>query len=115
VPVDEIPSMASPAESPEQKKSNGLRYSTLMLGAFVLMGVALVYVWSHLRMTDLEYKVAEEMNRKEQLQEEQRQLKVEVATLKAPNRIESIVREKLQMTYPQREQVIHLEENGDKR
>jgi hypothetical protein len=31
------------------------------------MGVALVYVWSHLRMTDLEYKVAAEMNRKEQL------------------------------------------------
>jgi len=85
-----------------------------MIGAFVLMGVALVYVWSHLRMTDLEYKVAEEMNRKEQLLEEQRKLKVEVATLKTPNRIESIAREKLKMVYPQREQIIHLE-NGDKR
>ncbi len=85
-----------------------------MIGAFVLMGVALVYVWSHLRMTDLEYKVAAEMNRKEQLLEEQRKLKVEVATLKAPNRIESIAKEKLQMVYPQREQVIHLGEIGDK-
>jgi len=118
MPVGEISSVASPAspaESPEEKTSKGLRYSPLMIGAFILMGVALLYVWSHLRMTDLEYKVAEEMNRKEQLLEEQRQLKVEVATLKAPNRIESIVREKLQMTYPQREQVIHLEESGDKR
>jgi len=66
-------------------------------------------------MTDLEYKVAEEMNRKEKLLEEQRKLKVEVATLKAPNRIDSIARERLQMVYPQREQIIHLGENGDKR
>jgi len=86
-----------------------------MIGAFVLMGVALVYVWSHLRMTGLEYKIAEEMTRKEQLLEEQRKLKVEVATLKAPNRIETIVKEKLKMIYPQREQVIHLGEGGDKR
>jgi len=114
VPAEETPDLTSPPESPEPKPPRGLKYSSLMIGAFVLMGVALVYVWSHLRMTDLEYKVAEEMNRKEQLLEEQRKLKVEVATLKTPNRIESIAREKLKMVYPQREQIIHLE-NGDKR
>jgi len=54
------------------------------------------------------------MNRKEQLLEEQRKLKVEVATLKSPSRIETIVKEKLQMTYPQREQIIHLGESGAK-
>jgi len=33
-------------------------------------------------------------------------LKVELATLRSPQRIETIAREKLQMTYPGREQVI---------
>jgi cell division protein FtsL len=115
LPIDETPDASSPTEAPEQKKARGVKYFPLIIGAFVLMGVALVYVWSHLRMTGLEYKIAEEMNRKEKLLEEQRKLKVEVATLKAPNRIETIVKEKLQMTYPQREQVIHLGESGAKR
>jgi cell division protein FtsL len=113
--VDETTSKTSQTESSDQKKSRGFNYSSLMIGAFVLMGVALVYVWSHLRMTGLENKIAEELNRKEQLMEEQRKIKVEIATLKAPGRIESIAREKLHMVYPQREQVINLRENGDKR
>jgi len=112
--ADETQEKSSPAASPEPKKSKGVKYFPLILGAFVLMGVALVYVWSHLRMTGLDYKIAEEMNRKEQLLEEQRKLKVEVATLKSPSRIETIVKEKLQMTYPQREQIIHLGESGAK-
>jgi len=35
-------------------------------------------------------------------------LKVEVATLKSPRRIESIARTKLGMRYPERDQVIFL-------
>jgi cell division protein FtsL len=72
------------------------------------MAVALVYVWSHIRMTELEYKVAEEMSIKESLLEEQRKLKVEIATLKSPQRLEAIAKEKLQMSYPTRDQVIIL-------
>ncbi|OPY14785.1 MAG: Cell division protein FtsL [Syntrophus sp. PtaB.Bin001] len=115
MPVDETPSKASQTESSDQKKSRGFNYSPLIIGAFVLMGVALVYVWSHLRMTGLEYKIAEEISLKERLLEEQRKIKVEIATLKAPGRIESIAREKLQMVYPQREQVINLREDVGKR
>lgn len=113
--ADETAETPSPEESPEPKRSKGVKYLPLILGAFLLMGVTLVYVWSHLRMTGMEYKIAEEMTRREQLLEEQRKLKVEVATLKAPGRIEAIVKEKLQMTYPQREQIIHLGESGAKR
>ncbi|SEM28850.1 cell division protein FtsL [Syntrophus gentianae] len=115
MPIDETQDMSLPPELPEEEKSKGVKYAPLIIAAFVLMGVALIYVWSHLRMTGLEYKIAEEMTRREQLLEEQRQLKVEIATLKAPNRIETIVKEKLQMIYPQREQIIHLGESVKKR
>ena len=38
----------------------------------------------------------------------QAKLKLELATLKSPQRIETIAREKLLMVYPEREQVILL-------
>jgi cell division protein FtsL len=83
-------------------------YSTWIFIATILMAVLLIYVWSHIHMTELEYQVARELSSKEQLAEEQAKLKVELATLKSPQRIEIIAREKLQMTYPGREQVILL-------
>lgn len=92
----------------EEKVSTELRYSPFIFVTLVLMAVALVYVWSHIRMTELEYMVAEEMTVKEKLSEEQTKLKVEIATLKSPQRIEAIAREKLQMAYPSRDQVIIL-------
>ena len=92
----------------EGERSSGLRYSTFIFVTLVLMAVALVYVWSHIRMTELEYKVAEEMTIKEKLIEEQNKLKVEIATLKSPQRLEAMAKEKLQMTYPTRDQFIIL-------
>lgn len=97
----------------EEKVSSELKYSPFIFVTLVLMAVALVYVWSHIRMTELEYMVAEEMSRKENLLEEQRKLNVEIATLKSPQRIEAIAKDKLQMSYPARDQVILLTNNND--
>ena len=83
-------------------------YSVWIFIATVLMAVQLIYVWSHIHMTELEYQIARELSNKEQSLEEQAKLKLELATLKSPQRIEIIAREKLQMTYPGREQVILL-------
>jgi len=92
----------------EEDPSTRIGYSSWVFIAFVLMAVALVYVWSHIHMTELEYQIARELSEQEHLSEEQKRLKIELATLKSPQRIESIAREKLQMTYPEREQVIVL-------
>ena len=93
----------------EQDRTSGnVGYSTWIFIATVLMAVLLIYVWSHIHMTELEYQVARELSSREQFAEEQAKLKVELATLKSPQRIEIIAREKLQMTYPGREQVILL-------
>jgi cell division protein FtsL len=93
----------------EQDSSSGdAGYSTWIFISTVLMLVLLIYVWSHIHMTELEYQIARELSSREQLIEEQAKLKVELATLKSPQRIETIAKEKLQMTYPGREQVILL-------
>ncbi|MFZ4437401.1 MAG: cell division protein FtsL [Syntrophales bacterium] len=93
---------------PQDDASSHIGYSTWIFIASVLMAVALLYVWSHIHMTELEYQIARELNSREQITEEQRKLKIELATLKSPQRIETIAREKLQMTYPERAQVILL-------
>ena len=85
-----------------------IKYSNFIFVTLVLMAVALFYVWSHIHMTELEYLVAAELSTKEKLVEEQTKLKVEIATLKAPQRLEAIAKEQLQMTYPTRDQVIIL-------
>ncbi|HBH87076.1 MAG TPA: cell division protein FtsL [Syntrophaceae bacterium] len=97
----------------EEKVSAELKYSPFIIVTLVLMAVALVYVWSHIRMTELEYMVAEEMSIKENLLEAQRKLKVEIATLKSPQRIEAIAKDKLHMSYPTRDQVIILTTEDD--
>lgn len=91
-----------------------LRYSPYILVVVVLMAAALLLVWTRLHMTQLEYRVADEMNRKERLLEEQRKLRLEYATLKAPQRIESIAKEKLFMSYPEQGQVIVLKRSEGK-
>jgi cell division protein FtsL len=94
---------------PEDEDASGrIGHSTWIFIASVLMAVALLYVWSHIHMTELEYQIARELSAAEQIKEEQTKLKVELATLKSPQRIETMAREKLQMTYPERTQVILL-------
>jgi cell division protein FtsL len=92
----------------EQKKEAAprLKYSVFLFVAFILMVVAITYVWSHIQMTRLEYQIAEEMTRKEHSLDEQKKLRVEFATLKSPQRIETVAKNSLQMSYPERDQVI---------
>jgi cell division protein FtsL len=96
-----------------KEASFGIKYSTFIIFAIVFMFVALIYVGSHIRMTELEYNIATELNIKEQKLEEQKKLKLEYAMLKSPQRIENIMRSKLQMSYPDNDQVIVLKKSGE--
>jgi len=82
--------------------------SHLIFVALVCMAIALVYVWFHLNITRLNYEIAREMERKGRLTEETRRLKIEIATLKSPHRIEKIALDELGMTYPKKEQEIFV-------
>jgi cell division protein FtsL len=96
-----------------KEASFGIRYSTFIIFAIVFMFVFLIYIGSHIRMTELEYNIATELNLKEQKLEEQKKLKLEYAMLKSPQRIESIMRNKLQMSYPDNDQVIVIKKSGE--
>jgi cell division protein FtsL len=104
----------TPLEGAEQAKQAApkLKYSVFLFVAFVLMAVAITYVWSHVQMTKLEYQIAEEMTRKDQLMDEQRKLKLEQATLKSPQRIEAIAKGSLHLSYPGRDQIIVIKDTG---
>ena len=96
-----------------RETSFGIKYSTFIIVAIVLMFVALIYIGSHTRMTELEYNVAAEISAKEQMLEEQKRLKLEYAMLKSPQRIESLAKSKLQMSYPESDQIIVLKKSGE--
>jgi len=84
------------------------RFSRLIVVALLFMVALLLYVWVRISITNVDYRIAGEMHRREALLEENRKLKIEIATLKSPSRIESIARAKLGMRYPERDQVIFL-------
>jgi cell division protein FtsL len=84
------------------------KYISLLIIVLVLLTASLVFVWSHVRLTELKYHIAKEISVKESLSEENRKLKIEIASLKSPHRLEKIARDKFGMTYPEREQVIFL-------
>lgn len=86
----------------------GLKQVPFFMVICVVMLMPLLYVWPHIRMTELEYRVADEMSVRRRLLEEREKLKIEYATLKSPQRIETLAKERLQMTYPERDQMINL-------
>jgi cell division protein FtsL len=96
-----------------KKTSFGIKYSTFIVVSIVLMFIALIYVGSHIRMTELEYNVAAQLSEKEQKLEEQKKLTLELAMLKSPQRIEGVARNKLHMSYPESNQVIVLKNSGE--
>jgi len=96
-----------------KKTSFGIKYSTFIVVSIVLMFIALIYVGSHIRMTELEYNVAAQLSEKEQKLEEQKKLTLELAMLKSPQRIEGVARNKLHMSYPENNQVIVLKNSGE--
>jgi cell division protein FtsL len=91
-----------------KKKKAQLRFSHFLFATILFMMIALVYVWFHIQTTRLNYQIAEEIHKKETLVEKNRRLKVEIATLKSPQRIETIAGLKLKMCYPKSDQVVFL-------
>lgn len=108
-----VETKAMPRFEEAKENSLGIKYSTFIIFAIVLMFVALIYVGSHIHMTELEYGIATELSAQQQKLEEQKKLKLEYAMLKSPQRIESIMRSKLQMSYPDNDQIIVLKKSGE--
>lgn len=73
-----------------------------------LVAVALLHVWLRLQVVHMGYVLATATKLQRQLEQENRELKVELATLTSPQRLEAMARARLGMTQPQRGQVVVL-------
>src|SRR3954462_8819697 len=73
-----------------------------------LVAVALLHVWLRLQVVHMGYALATATKLQRQLEQENRELKVELATLTSPQRLEAMARSRLGMAEPQRGQVVIL-------
>jgi cell division protein FtsL len=80
----------------------------MVLLSFVLVGVALAHVWLRLQVVQMGYELSTTSKLQNQLEQEQRALRVELATLMSPDRLEAMARKRLGLTPPEKGQVIIL-------
>jgi cell division protein FtsL len=71
---------------------------------------ALFYVWAQVTTTRLGYTVSQVSDTHRSLLEVNRGLRIEVAALRAPERLERLAIERFRLVPPKNEQVIRLEE-----
>jgi cell division protein FtsL len=80
---------------------------SLLLG-LGLVAMALLHVWLRLQVVHLGYVLSTRSKLENQLEQENRELKVELATLTSPARLEAMARARLGMVEPARAQVVVL-------
>lgn len=81
--------------------------SALLLG-LCLLGLALLHVWLRLQVVHLGYVLSTTSKLHSQLEQENRELKVELATLTSPERLEAMARSRLGLVEPEKGQVVLL-------
>ena len=81
-------------------------FKFLMICMVVLTIVAVFHVWSRFKLIDINLQMTEVNRQFKQSQEEQKRLKLEVASLRTPARIEAIAKDELGMALPTEQQVI---------
>lgn len=83
---------------------------TAMLVAAPVTAAALFYVWTHIESVRLGYALSEAGAAHEQIVERNRALKLDVAALKAPERLERMA-EKYGLQAPRPEQIIRIDDD----
>jgi len=90
----------------EKRSPGGFR--ALLFFSVLLVGALILQVALQIHMKQIGYDIAGELKRREHLLEENKRLKVERATLRSAGRIEALARERLNMDYPAKDQIIFM-------
>ncbi|MBP1690588.1 MAG: Cell division protein FtsL [Deltaproteobacteria bacterium] len=80
----------------------------IVLGAIVVVGIALLLVWVRLQAVHTGYQLSAARHLAHRLEQEQRELELELATLTSPRRLELLARERLGMGPPTRGQIVSV-------
>ena len=75
---------------------------------FLFMGSSIGYVWSNFERTQIGYDLSQLKKEEMRLREINRKLRLELAILKSPQRLESLAIEKLGLKQPSPEQIVLL-------
>lgn len=78
----------------------------LGLGSLVALGIALTLVWVRLQLIHTGYDLSTARQLERRLEQEQRELRIEIATLTSPRRLEDVARTRLGMGPPAPGQII---------
>ncbi len=79
-----------------------------VLLVFTLVGVVLLHVWLRLQVVHMGYVLSTSTKLQARLEQENRELKIELATLTAPDNVEAMARKRLGLVPPDKGQVIIL-------
>ncbi len=83
-------------------------FKYLMICMIIFTIVSVFHVWSRFKLVDLNLQVSEISRQLNEAGQEQKRLRLEAASLKAPARIEAIARNDLGMALPTEQQIIHV-------
>jgi len=88
-------------------KSRWRLVAGVLLGMGVI-GAVLVHVWLRLQVVQMGYVLSTTSKLQSRLEQENRELKIEFATLTSPDRLEAQARQRLGLAAPEKGQVIVL-------
>lgn len=91
----------------EKKGSNGL-VTAVLLSLTILIAAFLFYTWSRVEVVKIGYEIFKANSEMRRLDQENKELILEIATLKSPKRIERIAREELKLLPPKDDQIVIL-------
>ena len=80
----------------------------IVLGVLMVVGVALLLVWVRLQAVHTGYQLSAARHLVHKLEQEQRELELEIATLTSPRRLEALARDRLGMGPPAPGQIVSV-------
>lgn len=80
----------------------------LMVLAIGLIGLVWLHVWLRLQVVRVGYVLSTTSKLQSRLEQENRELKIELASMTSPDRLESLARRRLGLKQPEKGQVIVL-------
>ena len=97
-------------ERPARKGSAGRRrnFFGVIVLAVGLIGLVWLHVWLRLQVVQMGYVLSTTSKLQGRLEQENRELKIELATMTSPDRLESLARRRLGLRQPEKGQVIVL-------
>jgi len=93
------------------RHARAARYRRVFLTVILtggLIALVLIHVWLRLQVVHTGYVLSTTSKLQSRLEQENRELKIELATLTSPERLESLARQRLGLRAPEKGQVIVL-------